>query len=84
MGGHDHHGPAQPPNGLLRDTFQKPRPTEYALSEANRIILMDEITDVIKDETRWKMEYSMLELLLLMALWLSEFTVLMLLSLQYR
>lgn len=82
--GHDHHGPAHPPDGLLRDTFQKPRPIEYALSEANRIILMDEMTDVIKDESSWKMEFSMLELLLLMTLWLSEFTVIMLLSLQYR
>jgi hypothetical protein len=84
MGGHDHHGPAHPPDGLLREPFQKPRPIEYALSRANRIVLMDEMTDVIKDESAWKMEFSMLELLLLMVVWLSEFMVIMMLSLQYR
>jgi len=83
MAGHDHHEPAHPPNGILRDTFQKPRETEYALSRANRIILMDDMTDVIKDESSWRLEFSMLELLLILALWASEFTVLLLLSLRY-
>jgi hypothetical protein len=84
MAGHDHHGPVHPPDGLLRDPFQKPRPIEQALSEANRIAFMDDLTDVIKDQSRWRMENSMLELLMMMGLWLSELTVLILLSLHYR
>jgi hypothetical protein len=84
MAGHDHHGPVHPPDGLLRETFQKPRPIEYALARANRIVLTDEMTEIIKDESRWTVEYSMLELLIMMVVWLSEFSVLMLLSLQYR
>jgi len=84
MGGHDHHGPAHPPDGVLRDTFQKPRPIEFALSKANRIVLMDDMTDVIKDESAWKMEFSMLDMLLFTGLWMSEFVVIMLLSLAYR
>jgi hypothetical protein len=84
MGGHDHHGPVYPPDGLLREPFQKPGPTEYALSRANRIVLMDELTDVLKDETAWKMENSMIEMLLLTGVWLSELTILILLSLSYR
>jgi hypothetical protein len=69
---------------LLRDTFQKPRPIEYALSQANRIILTDEMTEIFKDESRWTIEYSIAELLLMMVIWLSEFVIVMQLALQYR
>ncbi|MFH0810486.1 MAG: hypothetical protein V2A77_08490 [Pseudomonadota bacterium] len=84
MAGHDHHGPVHPPDGLLRDPFQKPRPIEQEMSQANQITLMDDMTDVIKDGSRWKLQNSMLELLVMMMIWLSEFTIFIALSQSYR